>query len=316
MPANGHYYDPKMIVAISCLLANKLTIGSITGFMQSNEEGQEPSIEYIYPLQRHRELCLVLLFEKSIAEEVLRGDEQKIANLLAGPAAYALNKPEVRDSWVAGILEASRAAENSPNPVLPPPRRNASIPAYPNFDQILLSAPRDGNLDQELLYLEPSRFPPIPGEPVGWLKQNKRYLVARLYDAIRCVSEIRRHEDGINGAHFIADTGPRLSPSVDHRTLQEACWRIATAFLDGVKHGFVKPKMPNRRDERPIKPGSETIKWDHRFTLILKVLRRKKALCWRLVKSSRGLDCFLADPYGFRKLGISDADPAAAVPHA
>ncbi|KAB2574645.1 hypothetical protein DBV05_g6700 [Lasiodiplodia theobromae] len=322
------------------MLVVRLAKGSSRGFMESNDEAQksslkniflpeedlqrkyeaqEPSLEDISFVERHRELCLVLLFEKSIVEEVLRGDSQKTANLLAGPASYALSKPGVRNSWVAGILEASRAAGNTNNPpVLPTPRRNASIPAYPTFDEVLRTLPEPNKMPewgQRYLSSLNERFPLKPEGRLDWLKRNKLYLVIKLYDAIRSVSDIRSREDGINGAHFIAYDKPFFSPRTSAKTIQDACWRIATAFLDGVEHGFFKPKMPNCRDERPLPPISKYLPWNKRFALMLEILRQRKAVCWRLVKSNRGIECFIANPYVFRNLGICDADPDAAAFH-
>lgn len=315
---NDEYYGRLLLVAITSLLALKLTKCVKDGVMQSNDEGQEPSLENISIVQRHRDLCLVLLFEKDIVEEVLRGDDQTITNLVAGPASYALRKEEVRNSWVAGILAASRAAGSSPEPNLPMPPRNKSIPAYPNFGNAVCAIPNLYPVTQwgEKYFADlRERFPLKPEKRLGWLKESKPQLVIALYDAIRSVSDIRSHEDGINGAHFIAHDEPLVSPRTSAKTIQDACWRIATAFLDGVEHGFVKPKMPNPRDPRKLPPGSENLPWDRRFKLMLAMLRRRKALCWRLVKSSRGLDCFIAEPFLFRNLGICDADPKVAAFH-
>lgn len=334
-----YYYGPKYILALSATLIVRLLGGSSRGFRESNDDAQksslknisfseeelqmkydaqQPSLEDITFAERHRELCLVLLFEKSIVEEILRGDGQKITNLIAGPASYALSKPGVRNSWVAGILEASRAAGNAPNPVLPPPRHNASIPAYPTFDEALRTLPDQTQMwtwGPRYLHSLNTRFPRTPEGRLDWLKRNKRYLVIKLYDAICSVSDIRSREDGINGAHFIDYGKPLYSPRISPKTIQEACWRIATVFLEGVELGFFKPKMPNYRDERPIPPSSKDLPWNKRFALMLETLRQRKAVCWRLVKGNRGEECFIANPYAFRNLGICDADQAAAAIH-
>ena len=75
--------------------------GTRFGFMQSNNEDQvREAAGHEIPdfVARKLELCNALMLEKSIAHDVLSGDEQLWVNFVFAPGAYAVVKSRLRCS--------------------------------------------------------------------------------------------------------------------------------------------------------------------------------------------------------------------------
>ncbi|KAL0256087.1 hypothetical protein SLS55_008479 [Diplodia seriata] len=319
---SGYYYPTKLLVAMSWKLMDMLLDGAVNGFMTSIHDDQSIWINDLTLTERHRKLCLALLLEKIVVEDVLSGDERKIRSLVYAPGHYAamtgaartandkragrrtkalapatLEKPQGSASSSSSSSTSSSSSpstfahqlmvQNKTRLMHPAWHAISAEDYFPDMESAL------HHLDNLQPRLEPEADPYL-----DLMKENKLFLVTKLYDALRDVEDIQNSLGGVDAKRFL--TTQACSP----KALLEACWRILAIFLHGVEHGFAKPFPRPTKYDAPIFISHSEFNSVRRFASMMEVLRREKTVAWMFVKSSLDLEDFIADPYfytGFRQ---------------
>ncbi|KKY13167.1 hypothetical protein UCDDS831_g09255 [Diplodia seriata] len=318
---SGYYYPTKLLVAMSWKLMDMLLDGATNGFMTSIHDDQSIWINDLTLTERHRKLCLALLLEKIVVEDVLSGDERKIRSLVYAPGHYTamtgaartandkrsgrrtkalapatLEKPQDSASSSSSSSTSSSSSpstfahqlmvQNKTRFMHPAWHAIASEDFFPDMASAL------HHLDNLQPRLEPEADPYL-----DLMKNNKLLLVTKLYDALRDVEDIQNSLGGVDAKRFL--TTQACSP----KALLEACWRILAIFLHGVEHGFAKPfPKANMKYDAPIFISHSEFNSVRRFASMMEVLRREKTVAWMFVKSSLELEEFIADPYSYTGL--------------
>ncbi|KAL1642628.1 hypothetical protein SLS58_005399 [Diplodia intermedia] len=311
---SGYYYPTKLLVAMSWKLMDMLLDGAVNGFMTSIHDDQSIWINDLTLTERHRKLCLALLLEKIVVEDVLSGDERKIRSLVYAPGHYADMTGAARTAndkragrktkvLAPATLEKPQYSSSSSSPCSPSTfahqlmvqnKTRLMHPAWhaiPSEDFFPDMASALHHLDNLQPRLEPEADPYL-----DLMKKNKLFLVTKLYAALRDVEDIQNSLGGVDAKRFL--TTQACSP----KALLEACWRILAVFLHGVEHGFVKPFPKANKYDAPIFISHSEFNSVRRFASMMEVLRREKTVAWMFVKSSLDLEEFIADPYSYTGL--------------
>ncbi|KAF4546003.1 uncharacterized protein LTHEOB_4655 [Lasiodiplodia theobromae] len=317
MDERGAFTHPvELVVTVACKLLELLVNGTRSGFMQSNNEDQmKEAAGHEIPdfAARKLELCNALMLEKSIAHDVLSGDEQLWVNFVFAPGAYAVVKSRLRCSMERKARRRSRIAERD---VYMPdtddevdisgfyqahrePRYEASrYPFYNEMGPALTSC----SMIKADAYLKEAlpRLPPQPDRFLDTMKGAKPYLVIKMYEAIRDVTDIQNAPNSADYKRFVVPENgrqPAFTPRTSPKAMIEACWRILDFFLEGVENGFLLPYSKPNPAKEPVIVSHSDYHCVRRFASMLEILRREKTVCWKFLKSNHQLDEFVYWPY-------------------
>lgn len=312
----GYSHPPRFVATVACKLLQLLVNGTRFGFMQSNNEDQvREAAGHEIPdfVARKLELCNALMLEKSIVHDVLSGDEQIWVNVVFAPGAYAVVKSKLRCSMERKARRRPMTAEREV--YMPDPDDEADISQfyqanrepkyecdrYPFLDEMGPPISR-WSMIQADAYLKEAlpRLPPQPDQYLDTMKAAKPYLVLKMYEAIRDVTDIQNAPNSADYKRFVVPENgrqPAFTPRTSPKAMMEACWRILDFFLDGVENGFLLPYSKPDPAKEPVIVSHSDYHCVRRFASMLEILRWEKTVCWKFLKSNHQLDEFVYWPY-------------------
>lgn len=312
----GHSHPVDLVVAVACKLLQLLVNGTRHGFMESNNEDQvKEAAGHEIPdfAARKLELCNALKLEKSIAHDVLSGDEQLWVNFVFAPGAYAVIKSKLRCSMERKARRKPRTVEREV--YMPDTDAEADISRfykaerepryecsrYPFFNEMWFSMESCSMIGADAYFNKAlPRLPPQSDQFHDKMKRAKPYLVIKMYEAIRDVTDIQNAPNSADFKRFVVPENgrqPGFTPRTSPTAIMEACWRILEFFLDGVEKGFLLPYSKPDPSKEPVIVSHSDNHCFRRFASMLETLRREKTVCWKFLKSNHQLDEFVYWPY-------------------